>query len=650
MAIYHFSAQVISRSKGQSAVASAAYRSGERLKDERTDETKFYKREVQPETMILAPSNSPEWVHDRKQLWNEVEKSETRKNSQVAREINIALPREISHQEQTDLIRGYVQKEFVDQGMIADVAIHRDDKDNPHAHVMLTTREISEEGFTVKNRDWNKKELLQQWREQWAVHANQSLEREGMEDRITHESHEKRNLILFPTVHLGHVAHEMEKRGVQTDRGSINRDRKEYNRLVVDLQVYREEKKALEKEKVRKQEQQQKVERLYTPTERIHLQEASKLLNMDCLPSLQDIAEKGEELDRWEHRVNKQDKEIRSKHETIQGTSEAYRWLHLFKRQHQQAQKQLEQINWMNPFKLKENRMNKEKAELEMSRTKRQITAQKKKIHGYRETLGFLRGKEFEQMQQQHHSSYPRMLEINREARGQIHQERQILDKAKLAHQNAFVRQVASDYPERPEMRHISLQTAIRLNEMNKENGNQVVPLETIQKTLHAHQAEIQRLHGEIDRVNQHRSRLKRVEGYLKHVKKQQALVEKIENNPFLKGKLLVSKTAKQEYDQAISIRDNYKILIKKEGISGRKDLKKQWNTLGEMEARVPAFKDQIQSQEKGLSLLEGIMKGIEQAGRDMQWERTRQQQPVKGKTKTKNKAKQLYQGMDRGM
>ena len=110
MAIYHFSAQMISRSKGQSAVAAAAYRSGERLKDERTNERKFYKREVKPETMILAPSQAPEWVQDRNRLWNEVEASETRKNSQVAREINIALPRELSKPEQVELIRGYVQK------------------------------------------------------------------------------------------------------------------------------------------------------------------------------------------------------------------------------------------------------------------------------------------------------------------------------------------------------------------------------------------------------------------------------------------------------------------------------------------------------------------------------------------------------------
>lgn len=162
---------------------------------------------------------------------------------------------------------------------------------------MLTTREISKEGFTVKNRDWNKKELLQQWLEQWAEHANQSLEREGIQDRISHESHAKRNLIIFPTVHLGHVSHEMEMRGVQTDRGTINRDRQEYNRLVVDLQTYREEKKALEQEKARKQEQRQQSERFNTPAERAHLKEASKLLNIDREPTLKEIFVKRKELD-----------------------------------------------------------------------------------------------------------------------------------------------------------------------------------------------------------------------------------------------------------------------------------------------------------------------------------------------------------------
>ena len=194
MAIYHFSAQVLSRSKGQSAVAAAAYRSGERLEDERTGEKKFYKRDVQPETMILAPSPSPEWVYDRNRLWNEVEKSETRKNSQLAREINIALPKELTKDQQTELIKHYVQTQFIDKGMIADIAVHRDDPENPHAHVMLTTREISEEGFGKKNRDWNDRELLNQWREQWADHANKALEREEIQDRISHLSNQARGL------------------------------------------------------------------------------------------------------------------------------------------------------------------------------------------------------------------------------------------------------------------------------------------------------------------------------------------------------------------------------------------------------------------------------------------------------------------------
>lgn len=359
---------------------------------------------------------------------------------------------------------------------------------------MLTTREISEEGFTVKNRDWNKKELLQQWREQWAVHANQSLVREGIQDRITHESHEKRKLIIFPTVHLGHVAHEMEKRGVQTDRGTINRDRQEYNRLVVDLQTYREEKKALEQEKARKQEQRQQSERFNTPAERVHLQEASKLLNLDREPTLKEIFVKRKELDKWENQVPNDDQQIRWKDETIRGTSETYRWIHIFENQRQQAQDQLEHINWINPFKLKENRMTKEQAERDMSKAEDQITSGDKTLDAYREKLGFHTEKEFQQVQRQHQTDYPGLLEKNRQIRGHIHQERKVLEKAETAHQNAFVRQVASLYSKRTEMRYISLKTAKRLMDMKQANGNQVVPIETIQNTLNNRKEDIQRL------------------------------------------------------------------------------------------------------------------------------------------------------------
>ena len=638
MAIYHFSAQMISRSKGQSAVAAAAYRSGERLKDERTNERKFYKREVKPETMILAPSQAPEWVQDRNRLWNEVEASETRKNSQVAREINIALPRELSKPEQVELIRGYVQKEFIEQGMIADVAIHRDDQENPHAHVMLTTREISEEGFTVKNRDWNKKELLEQWREQWAEHANKALEREGIQDRISHLSHEARGLEVLPTVHLGHVAHEMEKRGIESDRGTINRDREEYNRVVMDLQKYREEKRALEQEITRQQEQKQNKERFYTATERVHLQEAAKLLQTE--PTLPNITKKCEQLHQWEKEVHTHTQAIRLKQDTINEVDHHYKWIQTFENQIEQAQQRIDQINWLNPLKVKENRITKEKAIEEITFANNQIQFHDEKLNDYRIQLGFDTKKEFRDIQHLYQTNYPRLLEENRQTLGHIHHERDVLEKAEKAHRSAFVRQVVSSYPERPEMRYISYETAQKIDKLQTLNQNKVVPIEKMEKTLNSRKNEIQRLHGELDRVNQHQSRLQRAERYLKHYEQQHTTVEKIENNPFLKGKILISKSAKQDYEQAITKRDQYHDLMKSEGVSGRTDFQSQTETLKRMETQIPKIENQIQSQQNGLDLLESIIKGIEQATRNMQWDQQRQnrqqQKPKRGKQQWK--------------
>ncbi|MED4262048.1 MobQ family relaxase, partial [Priestia aryabhattai] len=203
MAIYHLSMQIISRSKGQSAVAAAAYRSGEKLYDERTDEQKFYARHVQPETMILTPFHAPEWMKDRNRLWNEVEKVEKRKDSQLARELNIALPIELNHDQQKELIQSFAQNEFVQKGMVADIAIHRDDANNPHAHIMLTMRNLDQHGFGKKNRDWNadfanskennrgyvkNSEGCLSIREEWANYANQALEQAQSKERITHLS------------------------------------------------------------------------------------------------------------------------------------------------------------------------------------------------------------------------------------------------------------------------------------------------------------------------------------------------------------------------------------------------------------------------------------------------------------------------------
>ncbi|SDF01339.1 MobA/MobL family protein [Paracoccus isoporae] len=184
---------MISRSQGRSATAAIAYRVAERIEDRRTGLTFDYaKRGGVDHTEILAPDHAPDWVCDRSELWNRVEESETRKNSQVAREVRVALPAELTHDERVALVREFAQEQFVDRGMVADIALHapgrEGDERNHHAHILLTTREIGPEGFTAKNRDWNAKDMLEGWREAWARDSNAALERVGIEDRVDHRT------------------------------------------------------------------------------------------------------------------------------------------------------------------------------------------------------------------------------------------------------------------------------------------------------------------------------------------------------------------------------------------------------------------------------------------------------------------------------
>lgn len=300
MAIYHFSVQVASRSAGKSAVAMAAYRSGERLFDERSGEIKHYRREVTPETAIMAPEHAPDWVYDRNRLWNEVEKIEKAKNSQLCREINVALPVELTAEQQQVLLAEYCQTQFVDRGMIADIAIHRDNPNNPHAHIMLTMREINPDGtwaaksrkeyvldkngekikmpsghyksFRVNLNDWDSDEAFNSWREQWAIQSNRALQEAGRSERIDHRSFEAQGITdRMPTIHEGPTVREMEARGKETDRGSINRAVKEHNALVVDLQAYAQQRQKLKAQPAPKSFKQvdQEWNRLYQERQQV---------------------------------------------------------------------------------------------------------------------------------------------------------------------------------------------------------------------------------------------------------------------------------------------------------------------------------------------------------------------------------------------
>ena len=139
MAIYHLSAKPISRATGRSATGAAAYRAGETITDERTGLVFDYgKKRGIDHSEIMAPANAPEWAHDRAKLWNAVEHSEKRKDSQVAREVEVALPTELNLDQQRELVRSFARSQFVDAGMVADIAIHHAKGENPHAHILLT--------------------------------------------------------------------------------------------------------------------------------------------------------------------------------------------------------------------------------------------------------------------------------------------------------------------------------------------------------------------------------------------------------------------------------------------------------------------------------------------------------------------------------
>lgn len=192
MAIFHLSAKLMGRSSGRSVVAAAAYRSGSRLVDERSGQVFDYTRKAVEHAEIIAPGGSPAWVYDRQQLWNRVEATEKRKDAQLARELEIALPRELTPEARLDLLRGFVREHFTRRGMIADCAIHcpkaADGQPAPHAHILLTLRPVEGDAFGKKAREWNDVAQLEQWRAQWAGAANAALERAAVAARVDHRS------------------------------------------------------------------------------------------------------------------------------------------------------------------------------------------------------------------------------------------------------------------------------------------------------------------------------------------------------------------------------------------------------------------------------------------------------------------------------
>jgi len=261
MATYRLEAKIIGRSQGRSATASAAYRAGEQIADERTGQSFDYTRKRGVlHAEILAPANTPAWMQDRVQLWNAVEKVEKRKDAQLARDLVLSLPHELTDKQRLDLVREFLRGEFVAKGMIADIAIHapdrRGDDRNHHAHVMLTMRELAGDGFGKKVRDWNDTAQLEQWRESWAKIVNHHLERHGHEARIDHRSLAEQGVDREPEPKQGPVATKMEREGRPSHAGGDRRGARARNKeraeIAAELDAVRSNIIDLKKERLKR--------------------------------------------------------------------------------------------------------------------------------------------------------------------------------------------------------------------------------------------------------------------------------------------------------------------------------------------------------------------------------------------------------------
>ncbi len=266
IALYHFHVTQIKRSAGQSAIASAAYRSGEKLHSEYYGEDSDYTRKggvICSE--ILLPSHAPPEYADRETLWNAVEKVERGKKAQLAYSFDIALQNEFSLQENIDLARQFLLEQFISRGMIVDFAVHQPDKEdggisNPHFHVMCPIRPLDENGKwgnkqrreylldengerirdevgnyvfnAVPTTDWGSPEALEHWREQWAALCNQKFAEKELSVRIDHRSYERQGIEQIPTVHEGVTVRAMEAKGIRTDKGELNRWIKKTNAML----------------------------------------------------------------------------------------------------------------------------------------------------------------------------------------------------------------------------------------------------------------------------------------------------------------------------------------------------------------------------------------------------------------------------------
>lgn len=295
MALYHFSVKQVSRGKGQTVVNSAAYISGQKLYNDYYGQTHDYtKKSGVVFTEILTPEYVPERLTDRETLWNEVEQIEKGKRAQLAYSFDIALQNELTLDENIELARAFCREQFIARGMIVDLAIHegkskdKDEPDNPHFHVLSPIRPITEDGSwgnkqkreyvldehgnrikdakgkdifnAVSTTGWNDPELLKEWRRAWTEKVNEKFRECHMAARIDHRSYKEQGIDLIPTLHEGYEVRAMEKKGIKTVIGELNRAIRQFNQMFISL------KESIQWMKTAHEEMKAELDRRQSPT------------------------------------------------------------------------------------------------------------------------------------------------------------------------------------------------------------------------------------------------------------------------------------------------------------------------------------------------------------------------------------------------
>lgn len=245
MAIYHCSIKTISRSNGRSATAASAYRSGESITDERTGEVHDYtKREGVLHTEIITPTGKNfDWIRDRHNLWNTAENFEVRSNARVARECVVALPEELNSEQRKKLVQEFSLILADRYGVAVDMAIHapgkRGDQRNHHAHLLFTTRTVEPDGLGKKTRLLDDRKTgpaeIEAIRMQWESSANAHLKKAGLTVRIDSRSLADQGREEPATIHMGPAVTQMERKGVRTEKGDLNRDIQEARSIAEQL-------------------------------------------------------------------------------------------------------------------------------------------------------------------------------------------------------------------------------------------------------------------------------------------------------------------------------------------------------------------------------------------------------------------------------